>query len=376
MYSLTQLLAKYFQSLNDLTPSLARRIWKSAVGKCDISDLKKKSTALTSCFYVGDEVVEWGAKFEDLATTHFESAESLDPRWKTFDGGRFFDIKMSAVHLGSAFKNGPITQVFYDIAHIKHEPFFECQRKIHEHFIRGLGRPHHGDHMLIKRKHAFEGEIIGNSEWRNGSVRLGLSWFGAARNSGHSQSCGMFYVDWDDELAIARPYLSAWQSKREKFESIQSSDFFLLGSLFVLPQTTQVRQSFHFDARNPSLNVHLQNAQRAIYSPNLLSTSRQLNSLVVRDAEKIFCWNSPENSCWGISNCFDTAYFSEGQVVNLSWDKVRPAKGPGGHYLSFGDLSVSLPYGDPIIEAEIQQFFELVSQINGVVADVRDGSDC
>lgn len=376
MYSFTQLAGKILKHLNEQLPFFACQPSVSIAVMSDSSNLKRAAKCLKKNFYVGDEVVTWGATFKDLVTTQSKSAKSLDPRWRTFNAGRFFDIEMSAVHIGLGFKDGPITQVWYDLAFLKNEPFFNFQQKIHNLFIKALGRPDHGDQLLVTRKHAFEGEVIGNAEWRHGPVRLGLSWFGAARNSGCGQSCGIFYVDWDDELAVARPYLSAWQSKREKFESIQPSEFCLLGSLTVLPQTIQIRKWFHFDAPNPSLNIHLQNAQRAMYMPNLLSTSRQLNGLVGSTAEKVVCWNSAEYSCWGISNCFDTAYFSEGQAVNLSWDKIRPAKGPGGHYLCFGDLSVSLPYGDPTIEDEIQQFFELVSRMNGVVADVRDGSDC
>ena len=340
------------------------------------SSAKSDFLGVASGFKFGKTHFPWGTHLNELLQDSVSSRQPLNPRWISCGAGSYFGLDMAEVEAREGFNNGPVVQVSYGIALPKHASHIEFIENSHRNLAKTWGKPSYGDRYLIDLQLALEGFVIGNAEWRRGAVRVGLSWFGSPRITTQGMTSGILYIDWDDEIAIARPYVESWLKHREELERLPKIGFEILGRLKVFEQSARTWRSYHFDAPNPATDVKLQIAQRAMYAPKMVFTPRSLLKALVWKADDFALWRSQNDRCWGLSNRFDTVCFQEGEAVKVVWDRIMPAKGSGGHFISCAGLLAQLPYGEVATFEKIQNFCDLLAGIKGVVCKINDGSDC
>lgn len=341
----------------------------------DARSLSVESTLqkLEDGFFIGHEFIVWGNMLESVSMRHALSAD-VDARWCKGKPARYFGIDMAGMSIGCDGNGQPVTQAWYNIAKpadVGHSDFIGRR---HAELVKRLGRPGHGDAKAKGLQPASSGSVIANAEWRLGGVRVGVSWYGSPRLENGINTSGVLYATWDDELAIAKPYIGAWQERQALFDKIKTIT--PLAVLEVAEQHPKSWKWFHFDAKDPCNDVSLLTAQRALRAPNLLFTPKRLARESLCNATTLLAWQDESSACWGLSNRFDTAMFPIGSKVKVNWDRIAPAKGAGGHFVRVGGLTASRPFDAAKSPADIEAFLDKLKTISGVEVSIYDSSDC
>lgn len=317
----------------------------------------------------------WGLTLAEAITRTRAAVQPMAPRWATASGGEFFGLQVAEIELGASRMDRPVTQVFYGLslpAECEHMDFIG---RAHAQLIDRWGRPSHGDLAAKADGEISSSHVVANAEWRRGSVRIGVSWFGEPRLSAQQRVSGTLYLDWDEEQAVARPYMPAWQEGQSQLEALPGPQVEVMARLHAPGVSARIWRWFHFDAPDPSLSTDLQAAQRALYAPSLFFTPLSLIKALQLRTDELIAWRCATHTCWGLSHAFDTVCMREDEAATLDWRRIRPARGEGGHVLTLNNLVASWPYGDARRAADIQKFCDRVALQQGVVLATSDESD-
>jgi hypothetical protein len=207
-----------------------------------------------------------------------------------------------------------------------------------------------------------------------GQLLVGISWFGGRRQcvvDESQHSIGVLTISWDDEKARAKPFLSALRERQTELDAI--TDATILASIAIATKPYAGRRHYHFDApQSPEDDADLLEAQRALYSPDLLITSRSLKR-VAREGAWVL-WQSARAKGWGVSTPHLTVYFKAGEAAKLEWEHLTPAKGGGCELLRLSSLSSERGYA--AANDDIQAFAQALQLMPGAQYECKTFADC
>lgn len=170
--------------------------------------------------------------------------------------------------------------------------------------------------------------------WQVPGFRMGLSIYGAPRSTPDGVSAAALYVDWEDEIAAAVPYL-AEMDKAERLLEQYATNAEIIGSELLEkdqhPYCTGPNDFAQFDET-------LWRAQRCLRRRHLYQTPAALAHSM--QANQVLVWQNIEEKIWCISTQYETVYFPLSQPVPISHTNILPAKGSGASYLTASDLGL------------------------------------
>jgi hypothetical protein len=330
-------------------------------------------------FPLGDHMIAWGATHESLAAQGITLTPGpYDKRDHHAIGGRYFDLDVTTVGLwrGSSIIGRPIEHAWYviksepDIAHAQQAQRLQAQ------FVARWGPPESGNLHVSFPQGATSSQVCGRSEWTVGAVQLAVSWYGAPRAEHGNVNAGFVSITWSDTVAMAAPYLAEWQTRQDA-----------LGALFAPPESTQVMARItlrtertapypHYASEpNPDRYTPAQLlAYRVLMHPDRLVTPPKYAAEA--DERTWLLWRAVSGGAWGVSNTFDTVFFTAGMVAKVEWTHTTPARGGGGECLTVGSMLGScdaLPLQD--CDA-IRAFIDALQRYGNVAYEFETYTDC
>ncbi|MBO2011104.1 hypothetical protein [Hymenobacter negativus] len=325
-------------------------------------------------FPVNDTYIAWGSTLAE--------AEALLPGhtwWEPYGGWpnlrgacqSVFGLAATECNLRAPAAHKPIMQVSYQLAALA---LGEWMAAVPEPWLTPLtallGPPAEAA-FTANTWHRGPGSVMYSARWRRPEVIISLSVFGGVRHEQGGPAAAGLWLDWQDEIAAARPF---YEAARNQSAALQAAAGQLAGPLQVF--TTQLAQggfmmaNFAAEDPYPALsNTLLRQSQRALYREGLLETPIQIQDQLTD--HQIALWAVPGRAEWAVSTRWDTVLLiSNGPAVELVI--LRPAKGSGGLTLRIGDLRLSDEYDTPGLGALAAA---LKQQVGLVVNRVED-YDC
>ncbi|MGI4870254.1 MAG: hypothetical protein ACRYFX_03640 [Janthinobacterium lividum] len=190
------------------------------------------------------------------------------------------------------------------------------------------------------------GSVTYAANWQQPPVKVSLSVFGGVRpQEGGPVGAGL-WLDWQDEVRVARPFYEAARAQTAALEAVASQAAAPLR--FQTQDSQKAYAMLHFGTTplppGPAATL-LRQSQRALYRTGLCETPTPLQRLL-SDYE-VALWLVPGGSQWAVSTRHDTVVLEPATSVQLT--TLRPAKGAGGMLLDVGDLSLRDDYASPAL---------------------------
>jgi hypothetical protein len=197
--------------------------------------------------------------------------------------------------------------------------------------------------------------VVYTARWQVGLVQVGLSVFGGVRQQAGRLVAAGLYLDWQDELTAAQPFLAAAEAEAAALDAVAGQAAAPL--VFRLQQRQTPYHMPRYDAPTPDPGreaTRLRQAQRALYREGLYETPTRFQAQL-SDCE-VALWAVPGRAAWAVSTQLDTVLLTPDARLELVI--LHPAKGGGNHQLRVGDLSLGDEYGAaalPALAAAITQ---------------------
>jgi len=306
----------------------------------------------------------WGTTFEQLEARGLRPVHATAAGVNVWHvaGADVLGLRSSRMELMVPRPGRPVMQVCHRLDLPAGESHVDFALHAHARLVERLGMPNHGDARPARFKEENSWSVAVNAEWRLGSVRVGVSWYGAPRDDEAAvKTSGILFVDWDDEVAAAAPWAEAWQ--REQL----ALDAMLRGA--------------HAVARleaGPARDYARSASQRVLRMPALHFTLPGFALLQGEGAanHRLVLWSSASGDAWGVSDLHDTVFCRRGESLAAQWVQVLPAKGGGSTDLSFGPLANTSPYRPRERCGAIAQFMDILATMPGASFQYSETYDC
>jgi hypothetical protein len=190
--------------------------------------------------------------------------------------------------------------------------------------------------------------VVYTARWQVGLVQVGLSVFGGVRQQASGPAAAGLYLDWQDELTAAQPFLAAAESEAAALGAVAGQATAPL--VYKLQQRQTPYHLPRYDAPTPGPGreaTQLRQAQRALYREGLYETPTRFQTQL--SDHEVALWAVPGRSAWAVSTQFDTVLLTPDTPLELVI--LHPAKGGGNHQLRLGDLSLGDAYDAPALLA-------------------------
>ncbi|MBO6717872.1 MAG: hypothetical protein JJ913_07950 [Rhizobiaceae bacterium] len=309
---------------------------------------------LDSGFAIGSRRYAWGTTFEQfVAETAPEgrqrSAHSLVLRCDSALGIAAISAEVTAPRA-----DRPILQLCYQLAPVAGDPMpapDQLMRRLSEAF----GVPDSSSNYELPGSGDPSGSVRYYAGWNSGAFGIGLSLYGAPRETEFGVAPGCLWLSWSPVMA-ARPYLADWRDRAEELARRQPTD--MTGFRFGLEQQPVFGTGGSSGTRE---------ANYVLYHPELLPTPPSVAALA-GEGGAVF-WRGGED--WCASTAWDTVMLAEAQG-HIAWNDVAPAKGGGFSEISIGRWAVRDRHGSrPIRDAA-----EHLARTLGVSINHNTGYDC
>ncbi|MCR6480545.1 hypothetical protein NU688_30630 [Variovorax sp. ZS18.2.2] len=316
----------------------------------------------------------WGTTFEQL------EALGVRPAYAEFGvsawhvpGADVLGLRSSRAELMVPFRGRPVMSVRHRIDLPEGESHVNFVLRAHAQLVSQLAVPEYGEMQPARFKEENAWNVAVSAGWRVGNVSVGISWYGAPRDDeAEVKTSGVLFLDWDDEIAAAAPWLDAWQQEQVALEAMLREAH----AVAKLQAGPAHEQALH--RGNPKDVRALITAQRVLRGPSLHFTVPDFALLKGDGAanHQLVLWSAASGDAWGVSDIHNTVYCRRGETLRAQWVQVQPAKGGGCIDLSFGRLSNSLPYSPRERCGAIAQFMDILATMPGASFQYSETYDC
>lgn len=316
----------------------------------------------------------WGTTFEQLEALGARPAysESGVSAWQV-PGVDVLGLRSSRMELMVPYRGRPVMSVWHRLDLPEGESHVDFVLRAHAELVSQLGVPEHGDMQPARFKEENAWNVAVSAGWRVGSVSVGVSWYGAPRDDeAEVKTSGVLFLDWDDQIAAAAPWLDAWQQEQAALDAMLREAH----AVAKLQGGPAQEQALH--RGNPKDVRAVITAQRVLRMPSLHFTVPDFALLKGDGAanHQLVLWSAASGDAWGVSDIHNTVYCRRGETLRAQWVQVQPAKGGGCIDLSFGRLSNSLPYSSRERCGAIAQFMDILATMPGGSFQYSETYDC
>jgi hypothetical protein len=303
-------------------------------------------------FPINDTLIAWGstlAEAEALLPGH--------PWWEVYGGWpnlrgacqSVFGLAATECNLRAPAARKPIMQVSYELAAPASSAWMTAVPEPWLSALTALLGPPAEAGFTNNTWHQGPGSVVYSARWNQPTMRISLSVFGGIRHGQGGPAAAGLFLDWQDEIAAARPFYEAAQAQSVALQAV--ADQADTPQIFTTqqPQGGYLMPDYGAADPYPALtDTLLRQSQRALYREGLLETPRQIQAQLTN--HDIALWPVPGRPEWAISTRWDTILLTTaGPATELL--TLRPAKGSGGLTLSIGDLRLHDAYGTPALAA-------------------------
>lgn len=285
-----------------------------------------------------------------------------------------FGFRVTEVNVRAPREDAPVLQVSYELSAPDDDastvdPGFWVNT-----ISQLLGEPEKNpDPLSYPLDPSSSGSVIYNTHWLAGNVRVTLSTYGGYReNEEGAISIASLFIDWENEILFAEPYLEAVEQIEQSLVVANAAsyarDIVAIGSR----QTPYYLANYYLENPHAAAEDNaLRRAQRVLRKPQLFDTPARLASLLTENSALI--WQPEGQRNFVFSTRWDSVYCYPDPAENtISWVNMLPAKGAGGMSLSVNGLSVSGPHS---CEA-ISELAGRISAIQNNTIKCMEGYDC
>lgn len=206
----------------------------------------------------------------------------------------------------------------------------------------------------------LSGSVRYYAGWEDGGHSVGISLYGAARQTEYGVAPGCLWLSWSPEKA-AQPFLAEWRARANDLAARKPAD--IVGFRLSVPQIPV------FGGGRGKRSTSLREANYVLYHPELLPTPPAVSALL-GDHGAAF-WRCSDDS-WCASTAWDTIVLAAGSKVEASWNDIAPAKGGGFSEIAIGRWAARDYHGSrPIRDA-----VERLRAMAGVTVTHLTGYDC
>ena len=269
-----------------------------------------------------------------------------------------FGLAATEANLRAPARHKPVMQVSYELAA---PPQFGGQPAEAAQWLvplsARLGPPAQAQTYKEKWR-VGEGQVVFSARWQLPQVGVALSVFGGVRQQAGGLVAAGLYLDWQDELTAAQPFLVAAQAQAAALEAVAGQ------AAAPLVLRLQQRQTpYHlprYDAPTPDPGraaTLLRQAQRALYREGLCETPTRWQAQL--SDHEVALWAVPGRAAWAVSTQCDTVLLAADAPPTVELVTLRPAKGGGNVQLRVGDLQLGDAYGSaalPDLAAAIERY--------------------
>lgn len=289
-------------------------------------------------FDTGDTLLPWGTTLAE-ACTRFVGLIQSDERSAKFAAGRFLGFDALSATLRAPAMDRPVMQVWYEL---KHDPTCASDEALTEKVSRALGPPAgQADHEVHSPNPSFG--VRHTAYWPDKSFGVGISIYGAPRQTPEGLSSAALYVDWQDEIAAAAPYIEE-MLEAEHSLVLQAREAEILLHLSL----EEGQRCYGLSAPdNPPAGEALLRARRCLRKRRLYQTPATLAKSM--QTNQITIWRNAARKTWCISTKYETVQLPVGAHVTVSHTSLLPAKGSGSSRLNASDLELVSIANSPAI---------------------------
>lgn len=304
------------------------------------------SSKISDTFYWVDSIaVPWGLRLEEVR----ELLKDKRPL-RGYDGDSNFKVQccdafgfgVSEVSIRAPANNRPVMQVSYELV----PQNLESSTVDTDYWVNILtGYLGQSLHLYQPVNYPIDGSksghVVFSSSWVVGDIRVTLSYYGGLRqNEVGAFSIAGLYLDWENVVVFAAPYLEKVQRLEESLVVIDPQKY--ARNIVKLGQEQRPYYLPDYNCQNPHAAVtdhKLRRAQRVLTSPNLFDTPKVLADRL--DARSVVIWQPQGVEDFVLSNKWDSVcVYLDAARNNISWSNLLPAKGSGGMWISVNGLSV------------------------------------
>lgn len=285
--------------------------------------------SLDSGFPVGPNSYRWGVTFTEFAA---EVATRGGPRPANsvlVPCNNALGLATISAEATAPGPDRPIIQLCYQLAPVPGDNLPDPSV-----FTRPLGdafgEPRTASEYDLPESGELSGSVRHYSGWEAGDFSVGLSLYGAPRQTEFGPAPGCIWLSWSPVKA-AQPYLAEWRGQVREQAAEEPAD--IAGFRFGAPQ----RPVFGHPEGTNSEEAALREANCALYHPDLLTTPPPISALIGNHGAAF--WRRKDGR-WCASTAWDTICFSAEENPDISWNDIAPAKGGGFSEIAIGRWTV------------------------------------
>ncbi len=291
---------------------------------------------ITHGFDTGTNILRWGTTLAEALAQPVVAPLASDESSVRFPATRALGLDVLSATLRAPAMDRPVMQAWYEL---RHDPVRASDDDLVKRTSQVFGPPDSQSQHDVSRHPNPSFGVRCVARWAFKGFDVGMSIYGAPRETPEGLSPAVLYTDWEDEIAAAAPYIREMEAAERLLER-QAGTAEIIGSEFI----EEDQRRYHrpdYNAIDPHFaltNAAMLQAQRCLWKRHLyqtpagIATSMQANQVVI--------WKNRDDQVWCISTQYDTVCFSLGEQTIISHVNILPAKGGGASYLTASDLDI------------------------------------
>jgi hypothetical protein len=311
--------------------------------------------SLNTGFVFGARRYAWGTTLAELAA-HEGHADRGADRPATAPCAEALGLATISAEATAPRPDRPVLQIKYELAPVGGAPLPD-PAVFAAPLSQRFGAPGASSGYDIPTSGDPSGSVRFHAGWNACDCSIGLSLYGAPRQTSHGTGPGCLWLSWSPVKA-AEPYVGEWRARAGRLARRQPAD--IVGFRF---RATQI------PVFGGGKDAALREANYALYHPELLPTPPSIAALVGGNGAAF--WRYGE-SHWCASTVWDTAVLRTDTAVQICWNDVAPAKGGGFSEIAIGRWSVRDYHGS----RAIREALDKLETMPGVSINHLTGYDC
>jgi hypothetical protein len=313
---------------------------------------------LENGFPIGSVCHAWGTT---IATFHMETGHR-----STHSNGPTIIACSEALGIGTLCAeltaprpDRPVTQLCYQLAPITGDPLPDPD-VFAQPLTKLLGRARESSTYELPSDGDPSGSVRFYANWDAGDFSVGLSLYGAPRQTQFGPAYGCLWLSWAPAKA-AQPYLAEWRARTKELAAREPLD--IAGFSFGAAQMPV------FGFGGSKANSARREADNVLYHPELLPTPRSIAALTSDHGATFWRFG---NANWCASTAWDTLVLTTGEPIDISWNDVAPAKGGGFSEIAIERWAVRDWHGSPAVRDAVAY----IERMSGQRVNHVTGYDC
>lgn len=268
----------------------------------------------TKGFRLGDgTLVPWGTRFDEVV----KDFERTGYASRDLACAEAYGFATRYLEVTAPRPDRPILTVAYELATTDRPP-----KDVFAQLVIKLGMPGEIDRDELSPHADSPSHVVLYANWKTKGHPIGVSFYGAPRESAFGDGIGKLYMSWGDLEAAAAPWMPAWLAANREVE--QAAGTVGKIQLFSVQYDTRV-----FPQKDPKRPADL-----CLNSPEILNTppsiARQLND------KRFALWSDQTGTRWHLSTRSDTVVLGGPETSEVRLTQLEPARGGGSATIDIG----------------------------------------